>query len=138
MINNSLSELFNSIENSDLYKKYKKMSDILSKDKDIKKLIDEIKVLDKKATYLENIGDMKYKEVDEEIKIKADILNNNYVYQEYLNCMDEFNDELSMSSKIIEKYIEEKVQKYIFFFTFKLCIYLFLNIWYIYNRCDEK
>ena len=109
MINSSIEELFNSIENSSLYKRYKQMSDILSKDKDIKKLIDEIKVLEKKATYLENIGDMKYKEVDEEIKIKADILNNNHIYQEYLNSMNEFNDELSMSSKMIEQYIEEKV-----------------------------
>ena len=47
MINSSIEELFNSIENSSLYKKYKQMSDILSKDKDIKKLIDEIKMLEK-------------------------------------------------------------------------------------------
>ena len=109
MINSSIEELFNSIENSSLYKKYKKMSDILSKDNDIKKILDEIKELEKEATYLENIGDDRYKEVDEEIKGLADVLNNNYVYQEYLNSMDEFNDELSMSSKIIEKYVEEKV-----------------------------
>jgi len=109
MINSSIEELFNSIENSSLYKRYKQMSDILSKDTEIKKIIDEIKVLEKKATYLENIGDIRYKEVDEEIKIKADILNNNHIYQEYLNSMNEFNDELSMSSKMIEQYIEEKV-----------------------------
>ena len=71
MINSSISELFDAIENSPLYKKYKKMSDILSKDADIKKMLDEIKELEKKATYLENIGDDRYKEVDEEIKIKA-------------------------------------------------------------------
>ena len=52
MINSSLEELFNSIENSKLYKEYKKMSDILSKDKEIRELIDEIKELEKKATYL--------------------------------------------------------------------------------------
>jgi len=109
MINSSIEELFNSIENSSLYKRYKQMSDILSKDTEIKKIIDEIKVLEKKATYLENIGDIRYKEVDEEIKIKADILNNNHIYQEYLNSMNDFNDEISMSSKMIEQYIEEKV-----------------------------
>ena len=109
MVNSSIEELFNSIENSSLYKKYKKMSDILSKDSDIKKLLDEIKELEKEATYLENIGDDRYKDVDEEIKRKADILNNNYVYQEYLNSMNDFNDEISMSSKMIEQYIEEKV-----------------------------
>ena len=109
MVNSSIEELFNSIENSSLYKRYKKMSDILSKDSNIKKILDEIKSLEQEATYLESIGDEKYKEIDEEIKKLADVLNNNYVYQEYLNCMDEFNEELSMSSKMIEQYVEEKV-----------------------------
>ena len=109
MINSSLEELFNSIENSDLYKEYKKMSNILSKDKEIRELLDEIKELEKKATYLENIGDNSYKEVDKEIKRKADILNNKQIYKEYLNKMDEFNNELAISSKMIEKYVEEKV-----------------------------
>ena len=109
MVNSSIEDLFNSIENSSLYKRYMKMNDILSKDENIKKILDEIKELEKEATYLENIGDDRYKEVDEEIKRKADILNNNYIYQEYLDSMNEFNDELSISSKMIEKYVEEKV-----------------------------
>ena len=109
MINSSLEELFNSIENSSLYKEYLKMKDILSKDSEIKELIDEIKELEKQATYLEYIGDQRYKDIDEEIKRKADILNNKQVYQEYLNKMDDFNDELAISSKMIEKYVEEKV-----------------------------
>ena len=109
MVNSSIEELFNSIENSSLYKRYKKMNDILSKDSNIKNMLDEIKSLEQEATYLESIGDLKYKEIDEEIKRKADVLNSNSVYQEYLNCMDEFNDELSMSSKMIEQYVEEKV-----------------------------
>ena len=109
MVNSSIEDLFNSIESSSLYKKYKKMSEILSKDNNIKKLLDEIKELEKEATYLENIGDDRYKTVDEEIKRKATILNNNYVYQEYLNSMNDFNDEISMSSKMIESYVSEKV-----------------------------
>ena len=109
MINNSLSELFNTIENSQVYAEYKKMEEILNKDKEIKILLDEIKELEKQATYLEYIGDEKYKELDEEIKRKADILNNKQVYIEYLNKMEEFNNELAASSKMIEKYIEEKV-----------------------------
>ena len=102
MINSSLEELFNSIENSSLYKEYIKMKDILNKDS-------EIKVLEKKATYLENIGDESYKEVDKEIKKKADILNNKQVYIEYLNKMEEFNNELAMSSKMIEGYVNGKI-----------------------------
>lgn len=109
MINNSIEDLFNSIESSSLYKKYRKMSEILNKDSNIKEMLDEIRILEQKATYLESIGDDKYKEIDEEIKQKADILNSNYVYQEYLNSMDELNGELSMSSKMIETYIESKI-----------------------------
>ena len=109
MVNSSIEDLFNSIENSSLYKRYMKMNTILSKDENIRKILDEIKELEKEATYLENIGDDRYKEVDEEIKRKADILNNNYIYQEYLNSMNEFNDELSISSKMIEMYVEEKI-----------------------------
>lgn len=109
MVNSSIEELFNSIENSSLYKRYQKMSDILSKDSSIKDTLDEIKKLEQRATYLESIGDEQYKEVDEEIKQLADKVNNNYVYQEYLNCMDEFNEELSMSSRLIEDYVAKKV-----------------------------
>lgn len=108
-MNSSLEELFNSIENSSLYKEYLRMKDILSKDSEIKSLIDEIKELEKQATYLEYLGDESYKEIDEEIKRKAEILNNKQVYKEYLNKMDEFNDELAISSRMIEKYVEEKV-----------------------------
>ena len=109
MINSSLEELFNAIENSDLYKEYKKMSLILEKDKDIKKLIDKIKELEKQATYLEYIGDESYKEVDKEIKELEKVLNQKPIYREYLNKMEEFNNELSTSSKMIESYVAEKV-----------------------------
>lgn len=109
LMTSSLEELFNSIENSKTYQEYLKMKDILNKDSEIKDLLDEIKELEKEATYLEFIGDETYKELDEEIKNKAEILNNKQVYQEYLNKMDEFNEELATSSKMIEKYVEEKV-----------------------------
>ncbi len=108
-MNSSLEELFNAIENSKSYQEYLKMKDILNKDSEIKKLIDEIKELEKQATYLEYIGDTSYKEVDDVIKAKAEILNNKQIYKEYLNKMEEFNDELAISSKMIEKYVEEKV-----------------------------
>ena len=63
-MNSSLEELFKSIENSNLYKEYKKMETILEQDGEIKQIIEEIKELEKQATYLEYIGDEKYKEID--------------------------------------------------------------------------
>lgn len=109
LINSSIEELFNSIENSKLYQEYKKMENILNKDKEIKRLIEEIKGLEKEATYLESIGDEEYKNVDKKICEKADILNNKQVYIEYLNKMEEFNNEIAISSKMIEDYVKEIV-----------------------------
>ena len=109
LVESKLEELFNAIENSKTYKEYIKIRDILDKDSEIKKIIEEIKELEKQATYLENIGDEKYKEIDDEILKKTEMLNNKQVYQEYLNRMDEFNNELTISANMIEKYIEEKV-----------------------------
>ena len=109
MINKSLEELFQSIESSPQYKEYQKMSAILDKDKEIKELLDKIKELEKQATYLEYIGDESYQKVDKEILSLVDKLNSKPVYQEYLNKMEDFNNELATSSKMIEKYVEEKV-----------------------------
>lgn len=105
----NLETLFNAIESSKQYKEYQQMVTILNKDGEIKKLIEEIKELEKQATYLEYIGNPTYQEIDKLIKEKADILNNNQVYLEYLNKMSAFNRELSTSSKIISDYISEKV-----------------------------
>lgn len=105
----NLEKLFNAIENSKAYQEYIKMKNILDKDQSIKELIDEIKELEKQATYLEYIGDEKYKEIDLKIANKTDILNNKPVYQEYLNRMNELNDELAISTDMISKYVEEKV-----------------------------
>ena len=96
LMNSSIEELFMSIKNSNLYKEYTKMENILNQDSEIKQLLEEIKELEKQATYLEDIGDEHYKEIDEEIKKKADILNNKQVYREYLNKMEELNNELVM------------------------------------------
>ena len=109
LVESNLEKLFKSIEESNVYKEYIQMKEILNKDLEIKELIDEIKELEKQATYLESIGDIKYKEIDLEIKKKTEMLNNKPVYQEYLNKMNELNDELAIATNMIEKYVEEKV-----------------------------
>lgn len=106
---NSLEKLYKSIEESKLYKDYKKISTILEEDDSIQKLINEIKDLEKEATLLEHKGDIKYKEIDKIIEKKMLELKNNQIYIEYMNKMEEFNNVLKESSNIIESYIEEKV-----------------------------
>jgi len=109
MIDNKIDELFDTIESSSEYLEYKKIGDILKKDKSIMKLMNEIKELQKEATLLEYNNDPRYKELDKIIEEKVIELNSNVVYQEYLNKMKEFNEILLNSSNIIEKYVNEKI-----------------------------
>lgn len=109
MIDSSIEELFDSINNSKEYKEYMEISSILNDNIDVKKLIDEIKSLQKEATKLEYSNDDKYKEIDKLIEEKVNILNNNNSYQEYLSKLKEFNRMLLTSSSLIEDYIDEKV-----------------------------
>ena len=92
MIETSIEELFNSINNSKEYKEYK-----------------EIVTLQKKATHLEYNKDNKYKEIDELIKEKINILNENSKYKEYLTKLKTFNNTLLASSTLLEDYIDSKV-----------------------------
>lgn len=109
MIDNKIEELFDTIESSSEYQDYKKIETILKKDKSINELINEIKSLQKESVRLEYNHDNSYKEIDKKIELKVQELNNKPVYQEYLNKMNEINNILAMSSKMIEDYVEEKV-----------------------------
>ena len=108
-MNNSLEELYDSIENSNYYKEYKKITNISEQDSEINNLINEIKDLEKEATILEYKKDPKYKELDKLIKEKINILNNNQLYIDYLKKMEDLNSILKESSTIIEKYLEENI-----------------------------
>ncbi len=109
MIESSIEELFNSINDSSEYKEYKKIVEILAKNKDIMKMVEEIKALQKEATNLEYLGDDRYKDIDKEIEEKIQILNSNKDYQEYLEKLKSFNKVLLASSSMIEEYVDEKV-----------------------------
>ena len=129
---NSLEKLYKSIEESKLYKDYKKISTILEEDDSIQKLINEIKDLEKEATLLEYKGDIKYKEIDKIIEKKMLELKNNQIYIEYMNKMEEFNNVLKESSNIkIEEecdYIEDLINEPFFIIKSK-------NIW-VYNNIE--
>lgn len=109
MISNSVNELFESINNSKEYQDYLKIKEVLEKDESIITLIEEIKVLQQESVNLEFSGDDKYKEIDKVIEEKANILNNNPTYQEYLNKIEEFNNILTTSSMMLENYVKDKI-----------------------------
>ena len=109
MIESSIEELFNSINNSNEYKEYKLIVNTLESNKEVIDLIEEIKKLQKEAVNLEYKNDDRYLEVDKMIKEKENILNNNKDYQEYLAKLKDFNNTLLASSSLIEDYVTDKV-----------------------------
>ena len=109
MINEKIEDLFAAIEESLEYKNYLEIGKVLESDKEIKKLVKEIKNLQQKSVNLEYNNDPKYKEVDADIKKKVDILNSKPIYKEYLRRMNNFNNILSESSNNIEKFINSKI-----------------------------
>ena len=83
--------------------------EVIDSNKEIKDLIEEIKKLQKEATYLEYNNDDRYKEIDNIVKEKMNTLNNNSKYKEYLSKLKSFNNTLLASSSLLEEYIDSKV-----------------------------
>ena len=109
MVQNKLNELFETIKNSKEYLAYQSIGEVLNNNSEVNDLVKEIKELQQKSVRLEESNDLSYKEIDKIIEEKVKTLNSIPVYQEYLRRMDEFNDVVSMSSKTIEKYLEDKI-----------------------------
>ena len=57
MIKESIDDLFNAIKNSNSYKEYINITNVLKKDTEVNKLVDEIKELQKLSVNLEYKGD---------------------------------------------------------------------------------
>ena len=109
MIDSSIEELFNAINDSNEYKEYLSIVDKLNSDKEVIGLIDEIKKLEKEATMLEYSGDSGYKDIDKIIEEKVKELNGNPLYIDYLSRLKEFNSTLMASSSLLNDYIDSKL-----------------------------
>jgi len=109
VIESSIENLFTEINNSNEYKEYINILNILKENKEVNNLIEEIKSLEKKATKLEYEKNKKYIEIDKQIEEKTKVLNSNKEYQEYLSKLKAFNNTLLASSSLLDEYIEEKV-----------------------------
>ena len=107
MIESSIENLFTEINNSNEYKEYINILNILKENKEVNNLIEEIKSLEKKATKLEYEKNKEYIEI--QIEEKTKVLNSNKEYQEYLSKLKAFNNTLLASSSLLDEYIEEKV-----------------------------
>ena len=74
MIQTKIDELFETIKNSNEYKAYQNIGEVLDKNEEIKSLVEEIKKLQQESVRLEEEGNLEYKEIDKIIdeKVKHD------------------------------------------------------------------
>ncbi len=99
-------ELLASIVASYEYKKYKECEKKVSHNKELNDLVREIKELQKKATKLEYYHDDEYIDIDKKVKEKNNELENNPLYKEYANRLDDLNEIIAQSSYIINEYLK--------------------------------
>ena len=99
-----LEELINDITESEEYTKYKEIGNILENDSFVMDLMEEIKELQQEAVILEYNDDPKYLELEEIIKEKAEVLNNNSTYKLYLAKMQEYNTLIANSNNLLENF----------------------------------
>lgn len=85
----------NKLENSLEYLEYKNICRIISDDKYINDLLNEIKVLQNKSIFLEYNNDLEFLEVEKEIERKVMELNSNPKYIKYLEEMRKYNSYIS-------------------------------------------
>ena len=100
-IKSQIDELFDEIKESELYKTYQDVTTQLENNKDIMKLIAEIKRLQKIAT------NNKDSVIENNIKELYSKLNEYPVYASYLDTKERLNEELSYIKDVFEKYFEK-------------------------------
>ncbi len=109
LLHHKIEELFQTIQDSREYQDYLNIGKTLENNEEINELVREIKKLQQKSVELEYKGDTTYREVDQVIEEKVQLLNGNPIYQEYLRRMEEFNDILAESSHQIEEFVNSKI-----------------------------
>ena len=94
-------ELVDSIKNSENYKKYKEVKELISKDSEIITLIDEVKSLQKKIVR-EKANNRDITDIQEELNKKIETLESFPIYLEYNSLQSELNIEMQVIRDSIE------------------------------------
>ena len=99
-------ELIELIKDSDLYKKYIRLEELVKKSNDINKLVEDIKELQKKIVNLEH-KNMSTKDLEEELNKKKVELNLIPLYNDYTESIDELNNMLLIIKNKFDNFIKE-------------------------------
>jgi len=100
-----IEEMLKGITESEEYIRYKEIGNILESDSYVMDLMEEIKELQQEAVILEYNDDPKYLELEEIIKDKVALLNDNATYKLYLEKMQEYNRLIANSNNLFESFI---------------------------------
>lgn len=98
--------ILNEITESEEYLRYKEIGNILENDSFVIDLMNEIKELQHESLLLEYNDDPKYLELEDVIKEKVEVLNNNETYKLYLEKMKEYNEFIASSNNIFDNCVE--------------------------------
>ena len=94
-------EIIKTIEESTIYKKYLDLKTQIDKNKELKTLINEVRVLQKDVVH-------KIKEKDI-LDDKLHELNTHALYIEYINTLDEINNTFSIIENSLNNYFNSKL-----------------------------
>ena len=94
-------EIIRTIEESTIYQKYLDLKNQIDKNKELKTLINEVRVLQKDIVH-------KVKEKDV-LENKLNELNSHPLYIEYINTLDEINNTFSIIENNLNNYFSRKL-----------------------------
>ena len=98
---NKVDEIIKDIESSNEYQKYLLLKDKISNDKELIRLINEVKILQKDVVHHLNKKDL--------LKEKLEELDNNPLYREYNNTISEINNTFAIIESSINNYFQNKL-----------------------------
>lgn len=96
-----INNLINSTKDSNIYKEYKDLELKISRNEDIKLLIEDIKSLNKKLVKTPSI------DLEKELKSKEKELNSIPIYAEYKEKIEELNNLLLVIKNKMDNFIKE-------------------------------
>ena len=102
-INDKLDEIIEFIKNTDSYKNYLKAKDILEKRDDLKKIIENIKRLQKEIIK----NSCNKKELETKLNKNIELLESDITYCEYNKYLSEVNNMLAILETKLNKYFED-------------------------------
>ena len=99
-------DLVNEIKNSNEYKKYIELKEIILSDQKIMTLIEEVKKLQQRIVR-DKYNKNDVSNLEEQLKEKLDKLDEYPMYVEFNNVQNELNDTLQVIKDLLEKHIND-------------------------------